>query len=86
LSGPKPPPAGYPTEMRSLGDRLRRYRMDRALTQAALARELGVDPWTLLNWEHERCRPSRVHQARVDAVLGLALPGKGAELTFVRRP
>ncbi|MFN0006384.1 MAG: helix-turn-helix domain-containing protein [Planctomycetota bacterium] len=53
------PPAGYPKALRTLGDRLRARRMDLGLTQRALASTLGVNPWTLLNWELGRTAPQR---------------------------
>ncbi|MBK8178524.1 MAG: helix-turn-helix transcriptional regulator [Planctomycetes bacterium] len=31
--------------------------MDLGVSQASLARQLGVDPWTVVNWEQDLTRP-----------------------------
>jgi transcriptional regulator with XRE-family HTH domain len=56
----------------TLGERLRRYRMDLGMSQVDLARVLGVDPWTLLNWEKDRARPRARHMAQIWELLGEA--------------
>ncbi len=51
-----PPPRGYPREPRTLGDYLKKVRLDRRLRQDEVAAEFGVDYRTVSNWE----RNSRV--------------------------
>jgi transcriptional regulator with XRE-family HTH domain len=69
----KPYPAGYPADARTLGDRLRRRRLDLGLSQAALARLLAVDPWTVLNWEKGKRTPSRALAGRLQSFIDLGL-------------
>jgi DNA-binding transcriptional regulator YiaG len=46
---------------RSLPERLRTYRQINGLSQAKLARQLGVDEETVRKWESGRSRPGRKH-------------------------
>ena len=46
----------YPTEPKTPGERLRKWRMDRGMTARQLAKELGVCGETVLNWERGRTR------------------------------
>src|SRR5262249_12376900 len=48
---PLPVPAGLPDQLRNARQRL-------GLSQAAMARQLGIDPTTLRKWERGRARPS----------------------------
>ena len=49
LRGHKPPPG--PRELLTVGDHLRRRRLELGLRQADLAARLGVAPETIRNWE-----------------------------------
>jgi len=44
-------PGGYPTNPKTVGEHLKRRRMDLGIRQKDLACELGVSPWTLRLWE-----------------------------------
>ena len=44
-------------EPRTLGDHIRRRRLEMKLTQKEVADQLGVVPWTVLNWEKGRTQP-----------------------------
>lgn len=46
------PPKGYPLEPRSLGEHIRKRRLDLGLLQAEVAAEIGVTESTVWNWEH----------------------------------
>ncbi|HUF75471.1 MAG TPA: helix-turn-helix domain-containing protein [Longimicrobiales bacterium] len=61
---------GYPKDPRTLGEHLRRRRIDLGLTQRAVAQQLVVDPWTILNWERGKTRPGARHLARLTGFLG----------------
>jgi DNA-binding XRE family transcriptional regulator len=58
LRGQKPPQPGYPRAIRTLGDQLKKRRLDLGMTQGQLAQEFGVDPTTIANWEHSRTTPA----------------------------
>lgn len=58
MRGQKPPPPGYPTKLRTLGDRLRKRRLDLGLRQKDAAERLGVSPDTVRNWEVGRAQPA----------------------------
>lgn len=51
LSSPKPKPPEYPKALETLGDHLRKARLDRSLLQKQVARQLGVNALTVTNWE-----------------------------------
>ena len=57
LRGQKPLPAGYPGELRTLGDHVRKHRLDLGLRQRDVARQLGVNVNTVTNWEVGRSTP-----------------------------
>ncbi len=51
ITAPIPPPPGYPDEPTSIGEHLRKRRMDVGLTQTELARMLGANQESVRNWE-----------------------------------
>ena len=51
LTARKPSPAAYPKEMKTLGDHLRKRRLDLGLLQREVADRLGVTKDTIHNWE-----------------------------------
>ena len=44
-------------EPQTLGEHVRKRRLDLRLTQKQAAERLGVSPWTVLNWEKGRTEP-----------------------------
>ncbi|MBZ0158987.1 MAG: helix-turn-helix domain-containing protein [bacterium] len=60
LTFPRPcvPPSGYPAHPRSLGEHLRKRRLDLGLFQNQVANQLGVDEMTVVYWEKARIKPS----------------------------
>ena len=55
LKSPKPHPnSRYPKELNTLGDHLRKRRLDLDLVQKDVNRILGVDKTTITNWENNR--------------------------------
>jgi len=65
-----PPPRGFPRELRTLGDHLRKTRLVRGLLQAQVAEVLGVDYQTVLNWERNHTKVSTRFMPQVVAFLG----------------
>ena len=52
---PKPPE--YPAELLTLGNHIRARRLDYGLNQKEAAKRIGVNPWTILNWEKGHREP-----------------------------
>ena len=48
----------YPTEPKTLGDYIRKYRMDKGISQVELAETLGVNDMTIVNWEKWKTKPA----------------------------
>ena len=72
LKAPRPHclPRGYPTELRTLGDHIRKRRLDLGLWQRTVAKQLGVRSETLRLWEHGLARPLARHYSRIVRFLG----------------
>jgi transcriptional regulator with XRE-family HTH domain len=70
LTAPKPRSAAYPKELNSLGDHLRKRRLDKGLLQREVAERLGADLKTIASWERQRTEPSFRHLPAVLAFLG----------------
>jgi transcriptional regulator with XRE-family HTH domain len=65
-----PPPRGCPRDPKTLGDHLRKVRLERGLFQDQVARELGVSVGSLLNWEANYTRVQTRFMPNVVAFLG----------------
>ena len=50
-------PAGYPKQLRTVGDHLRKKRLELGLLQKQVAEQLGVDETTIYKWENHRSAP-----------------------------
>ena len=72
LTGPKPLPASYPKALNTLGNHLRKRRLDLGLLQQDLAERLGVVRSTVRNWEANRSQPTPCFVPRIIAFLGYA--------------
>lgn len=60
----------YPKEINTLGDHLRKKRLDLKLRQTDVADRLGVDEMTIVNWELGKTHP-RIHLLpRITELLG----------------
>ena len=53
----RPKPSEYPKELRTLGDHVRARRLDLGLDQKEAAKLIGVNPWTITNWERHHTKP-----------------------------
>ena len=58
-TAPKPDPKRhlYPLEIKTLGDHIRKRRLELGLTQKEAAKAIGVEVTTLRNWEMSRTVP-----------------------------
>lgn len=63
-------PWGYPQQPRTLGEQIRRRRMDHGLTQRILATRWGLQPETVASWERGLRNPSARQWPRVLELLG----------------
>jgi transcriptional regulator with XRE-family HTH domain len=72
LNAPRPRalPRGYPTEVKTLGDHIRRRRLDLGLLQRTVAEKLGVRVDTVTLWENGRVRPLPRHFGPIVRFLG----------------
>ena len=72
LRGSRPPelPRGYPREVRTLGNHIRKERLDLGLCQRTLAETLGVREETLSAWERGQARPRPRHYGAIVRFLG----------------
>jgi transcriptional regulator with XRE-family HTH domain len=61
---------GYPEEPRSLGEHLRKARLDRHLAQRPVAEAIGCSKATLLNWEKGRAEPEVRFLPSILAMIG----------------
>ncbi|MCB0575002.1 MAG: helix-turn-helix transcriptional regulator [Saprospiraceae bacterium] len=70
LRAKKPSNPAYPTELNTLGDYLRKTRLDRGLSQPEVARILNVTPDTVTGWELNRHEPPARLSKAIIAFLG----------------
>jgi len=55
---------------RTLGERIRKWRLEQGLFQRDLAKMIGVDEMTIVNWEKGRTKPTKKNLEKLRAVLG----------------
>jgi transcriptional regulator with XRE-family HTH domain len=70
LTASKPLPSAYPKSLKTLGDHLRKKRLDLKLLQKEVAEILGSDTTTVNNWEKNGTYPSLPFLPRIIAFLG----------------
>jgi len=70
LKGCKPLPEAYPTQLETLGDHLRKRRLDLGLLQRQVAEELGIRKGTVYNWESNHRSPQLRFMPRIIEFLG----------------
>lgn len=70
LRGSKPWNSLYPEELITLGDHLRKKRLDRNKSQPQVAYELKVDVESILAWEHNKNTPTPKYASRVIKFIG----------------
>jgi len=58
LNAQKPKSTKYPKELETLGDHIRKRRLDLGLFQRDVAHEIGVDTETIYRWESNESLPS----------------------------
>ncbi|MFQ5675836.1 MAG: helix-turn-helix domain-containing protein [bacterium] len=72
LKAKKPSHLVYPKTLKTLGDHIRKRRLDLGLFQEQIARRIGVDAVTVYNWERNRNSPHLRVIPKIIAFLGYA--------------
>jgi transcriptional regulator with XRE-family HTH domain len=70
LKAERPLPPAYPNSLKTLGDHLRKKRIDLKLLQKEVAQKLGVDEASVHNWERGHTTPSLSFMPRIIKFLG----------------
>ena len=58
----------YPDQ--TLGERIKKWRLERGLFQVDLAKKVGVSEMTIVNWEKGRTKPIKQNLERLEKILG----------------
>jgi transcriptional regulator with XRE-family HTH domain len=77
----KPPNSAYPKKLVTLGDHIRKRRLDLGLFQKDMAVTIGVDTTTIYNWENNRTAPPARFIPKISIFLGYE-PGGSKPVTF----
>ncbi|MEO1260819.1 MAG: hypothetical protein AAFZ15_18615 [Bacteroidota bacterium] len=70
LKATKPPSLLYPVQLSTLGDHIRKVRLDRKLTQWNVANIVGVTADCITNWELNRFSPRIQYHPKIVEFLG----------------
>ena len=70
LRTPKPKSEHYPKEINTLGDHIRKRRLDLKLLQKHLAERIGVNEATITNWERNATVPAIRYMPAIIRFLG----------------
>jgi transcriptional regulator with XRE-family HTH domain len=65
LQGEKPKDKAYPKKVTTIGDAIRKRRLDLGLKQQDVARIIGCDQMSVLNWEKGHTQPSAKHMPQM---------------------
>jgi DNA-binding XRE family transcriptional regulator len=52
-----------------LGERIKKWRLERGLFQVDLAKMMGVNEMTMVNWEREGTKPTKRNLERIKVIL-----------------
>lgn len=70
LKALKPKPKAYPNEINTIGDHIRKKRLDLGLLQEHVATQIGVTEITICNWETNRYEAETRHLPQIIRFLG----------------
>jgi ribosome-binding protein aMBF1 (putative translation factor) len=62
----------YPDQ--TLGERIKKWRLERGLFRVDLAKRIGVSEMVIVNWEKEKTKPTRRNLEKIKAILGFEPP------------
>jgi len=85
-----PPSEAYPKALKSIGDHLRKRRLDLKVFQKDLAKLIGVDECTVTNWEKGRSCPAIRFKPNILKFLGYdpiqqEIKSPGQQIRQIRR-
>ncbi|RZK39662.1 MAG: helix-turn-helix domain-containing protein [Pedobacter sp.] len=66
----KPLTGKYPQNPKTIGEHIRKKRIDSRLSQAQLAKVIGVSPDCITNWENNKSTPQILYYPRIRLFLG----------------
>src|SRR5579864_5880421 len=72
---------GYPANPKTIGEMIRKRRLDLGLRQVDVAKIVGCDEMTIVNWEKGHFTPRVNHMAGVTKFLGFNPFGEGDNLS-----
>ncbi len=72
LHAQKPLPQGYPREVKTIGDHIKKVRLDRRLTKSQVAEFFGVSYHAVSDWETNTVSPTTRLMPKVIEFLGYA--------------
>ncbi len=81
LKASKPNEKPYPKELVTIGDHIKKKRLDLNLTQNDVAKQIGVKEESVYNWENNRSKPKVYLLPKIIKFLGY-VPFKHTNLTF----
>ena len=64
---------GYPVHPETIGEHLRKKRMDSRLMQSEVADIIGVSAESIWNWEHGKTKPSKKNLEIINAFVTASL-------------
>ena len=70
LKGQRPKSAAYPRQINTLGDHVRKRRLELGLFQRQVAELIGADKMTIANWEGQRSHPALIFMPALIRFLG----------------
>ncbi len=59
-------PDGYPVNPKTIGEYIRKKRMDNRLMQSEVASIIGVSEESIWSWENDRIKPSKKNVIRIN--------------------
>jgi len=76
IERPKLTPKGYPPKIVSIGDKIRKHRIDLGLYQKDVARFIGVSTCTIMYWETNRFKPYNSRMPVIQKFLSVKEPSE----------
>jgi transcriptional regulator with XRE-family HTH domain len=71
LNGKRPKDKAYPKAVKTLGDAIRKCRLDLGLHQNEVAKIIGCDKTSVLNWEKGHNTPAKNKTSGIRRFLGV---------------